>query len=126
MRYTFVMNKVDRLERKLARLDDRKIAIQAGEITGMPKGGKNITLEDLLVQAESTNERINKHMVKAREIREEIEDVIDNLPNPFQSTVLDMYFIERKSLYEIAKELTYSYRYINKTYADGVKSCKIK
>ncbi|UQS82595.1 hypothetical protein MOO45_02805 [Bombilactobacillus folatiphilus] len=123
--YRIIMSKVDRLETKLARLDERKFALGNSKITGMPKGGIALSLEDTVAQIDATNRRINEHLQDARKLRGQLENIFDQLINSKQAEVLDMYFIERLGLYEISLETSYSYRYVTQLYTRGVKSCRI-
>lgn len=125
LQYRGIMKKVDRLEEKLYRIDVKKESLSSPQLSSQPGGGTAITLNDMLVQSEHVNRRINRLMIEANNIREKIFDVLDGLDDKTSATVLDRYFIERKDLDDIADELGYSIRQINRYYASGVRACHI-
>lgn len=116
------MNKVDRWEEKLYRLDSRIISIQSPALKSEPSSSIKITLDDLLIQRKEIEERINIFLEDARTIRKQIEDALDKLENDNEARVLDLYFLERKNLVKIAEILNYSERHVTRLYVNGVKS----
>ena len=60
------------------------------------------------------------------DIRNEIAEKLLDLDNQLEATVLDFYFLERYSLNDIADELSYSDRQIERLYVDGIMSVECR
>lgn len=116
------MNKVDRWEEKLYRLDSKINSIQSPALKSEPSSSIKITLDDLLIQKKEIEERINNFLKDARKLRTEIEDALDNLENDNEARVLDLYFLSRMNLLKISQVLNYSERHVTRLYVDGIKS----
>lgn len=119
------MNKVDRWEEKLYRLDSKINSIQSPALKSEPSSSIKITLDDLLIQKKEIEDRINYFLKGARSLRIEIENVLDKLENTNQARVLDLYFLSRMNLLKISELLNYSERHVTRLYVDGVKKIQI-
>ncbi|MFT8425664.1 MAG: hypothetical protein ABF630_09400 [Liquorilactobacillus sp.] len=122
IKYRIIMNKVDRWEEKLYRLDSKINSIQSPALKSEPSSSIKITLDDLLIQKKEIEERINNFLKDARKLRTEIEDALDNLENDNEARVLDLYFLSRMNLLKISQVLNYSERHVTRLYVDGIKS----
>ncbi|WP_243461318.1 hypothetical protein [Ligilactobacillus salivarius] len=60
------------------------------------------------------------------DIRNEIAEKLLDLDNQLEATVLDFYFLEQYSLNDIADELSYSDRQIERLYVDGIMSVRCR
>ena len=120
--YRYRNNKLrlERLEKKLPLLEDRLTSLRATNLSGMPRGGVPVTMDDLLNDIDLLKERIRKLKIKCDEIKREIIDEIDNLEDTRYSEVLEMYFIERLSFEDISDELGYTERHIKRLYARAI------
>ncbi|KRL40720.1 hypothetical protein FD45_GL001364 [Liquorilactobacillus nagelii DSM 13675] len=119
------MNKVDRWEEKLYRLDSRINSIQSPALKAEPGSSIKITLDDLLIQKKEIEERINNFLKDARKLRTEIENALDKLENNNEARVLDLYFLEGITLHDISKLMTFSERHIIRLYVSGVRKTKL-
>lgn len=111
---------IDRLEEKLARLDDRIFKIKSTTFGDQPKGGIPISLDELLADKEDLNIRINKLLVRGRKYKQEIEQQIDSLEDVRYAEILEMFFIELKDFEIIADELGYTIRHVIRLYSEAI------
>lgn len=119
-RYRKVLTKIDRLQSKLEDLNERMYKIKSPNFSGMPKGGTPPTLAEMLSDKEELESRIEKQIQKSKIIKKEILSVIDDLENDLQSEVLEGFFIEGRTLEDIAEDQGYTVRYIAKVYSVGI------
>lgn len=117
--------KINRLEDKLFELDSSIENLHSTKISDMPRGGVPQTLDDLLIRREELESRINRLLEKNRENRVEICNHLDTLEDDLQAEILEEFFINGKSLEEIAQTERYSLRWISKNYSEGVRNLKL-
>lgn len=123
--YRKKMEKIQRLEDKLAQIDGDIISLKSPVSDGMPKASVRITLDDKLIQRDELEGKINTLLKYARQDRTDITRCIDALDNQKQALVLDRYFIGLQSLEEIADDVSYSCSYVTKLYIQGVQSISV-
>lgn len=121
MQYRKIHTKIDRLRNKLNRLNER-YDLKGVSYSSQPSGSVKQTLDDVLAQKEYIENRLGKLEDESFRIRNEIQDKLLDLDNQLEAEVLDLYFLERYSLTEIADELSYSDRQIERLYANGIMS----
>lgn len=126
MRYRVLMEKVARMEERLAQIDRDLMSVKSPKLTSEPKASVRITLDDKLIQHDELEEKINTLLKHMRRIRCEITQCIDALDNQRQAEVLDKYYIGGMPLENIADEMNYTLSYITKLYVGGTKSIVIK
>ena len=112
---------VDRLEEKLALLDERIKSVKSPNLSGMPRGGTPVTTSELLSDKIDLEKRIERLKAKSKRLRDEILDEIDSLEDPRHCEVLESYFIDRMSIGEIAEEMGYSDRYVYDLYKSAIE-----
>ena len=122
IRYRILNEKIERLEDKLAQIDEDMAALKSPKLTSEPKASVRITLDDKLIQHDELEDKINTLLKHMRRIRCEITQCIDALDNQRQAEVLDRYFIRTQSLDCIADDIGYSRSYVTKLYVQGVRS----
>lgn len=125
MRYRVLMEKVARMEERLAQIDRDLMSVKSPALSSEPKASVRITLEDKLIQREELEDKINTLLKYARQDRTDITRCIDALDNQKQALVLDRYFIGLQSLEEIADDVSYSCSYVTKLYIQGVQSISV-
>ena len=76
----------------------------------------------MLAQKEYVESKLDELTEESIKIRNEIQDKLLELDNQLEAEVLDLYFLERYSLTEIADTLCYSERQIERLYANGIMS----
>ena len=119
-RYKHNLACVGRLEEKLTLLDDRITSVRSPNYSGMPRGGTPVTIEELLSDKSDLEKRIERLKDKGKRLKDHILEEIDSLEDPRYCEVLEAFFIECKSIGEIAEDMGYSERYIYDLYADAV------
>lgn len=112
---------IERLENKLALLIDRIETIKSPNISGMPRGGLPVTIDDLLSDKFDLEKRIKKLKDKNIKIKDRILDEIDALEDYRYCEVLESYFIECKSIADIAEDMGYTDRYIYDLYKNAIE-----
>lgn len=125
MRYRVLMEKVARMEERLAQIDRDLMSVKSPALSSEPKSSVKITLTDKLIQREELEDKINTLLKYARQDRTDITRCIDALDNQKQALVLDRYFIGLQSLEEIADDVSYSCSYVTKLYIQGVQSISV-
>ena len=111
---------IGRLEEKLTLLDERIKSVKSPNYSSIPRGGKPITIEDLLADKIDLEKRIKRLKDKGKRIKDQILEEIDTLEDPKYSEVLEAYFIDCMSISDIAEEMGYSDRYIYDLYKDAI------
>lgn len=120
--YSYKNNKkrLTRLEEKLSLLNERITSIKSPNLSGMPRGGIPVTLDDLLSDKDILQNRIKKLKVKCESIKKDILNEIDKLEDIRYSEVLELYFISDLSFDDIGDELGYTTRHVLRLYTRGV------
>lgn len=121
MQYRKIHTKIDRLKNKLNRLNER-YELKGISYSSEPSGSVKQTLDDVLAQKEYVESKLDELTEESIKIRNEIQDKLLELDNQLEAEVLDLYFLERYSLTEIADTLCYSERQIERLYASGIMS----
>lgn len=114
---------IDNLEEKLVKVDERILKIKSTNFNSTGGGrGKIQTIEDLIADKDDLERRINNLCQKGRQIKREVADIIDTLEEPQQAKVLEMFFIECKSIEIIADELAYNQRHVVRLFNAGINN----
>lgn len=125
MRYRKIHTKIDRLKDKLNRLNER-YDLKGVSYSSEPSSSVKKTLDDVLAQKEYLENKIDEMVSESIDIRNEIAEKLLDLDNQLEATVLDFYFLEQYSLNDIADELSYSDRQIERLYVDGIMSVRCR
>lgn len=120
-RYRRNIECISRLEEKLEILDQRITTIRGSNLSGMPRGGVPVTLDDLLSDKEDLERRINRLKVKGRELKRSTIEEIDSLEDPRYCEVLEAYFIDCLSIAEIADQSGYTERHVYNLYKEAIR-----
>ncbi|MGK4099164.1 DUF1492 domain-containing protein [Ligilactobacillus salivarius] len=125
MRYRKIHTKIDRLKDKLNRLNER-YDLKGVSYSSEPSSSVKKTLDDVLAQREYLENKLDEVISESINIRNEIQDKLLELDNQLEAAVLDFYFLEQYSLNDIADELSYSDRQIERLYIDGIMSVECR
>jgi hypothetical protein len=125
MRYRKIHTKIDRLKDKLNRLNKR-YDLKGVSYSSEPSSSVKKTLDDVLAQKEYLENKLDEMVSESIDIRNEITEKLLDLDNQLEATVLDFYFLEQYSLNDIADELSYSDRQIERLYVDGIMSVECR
>ena len=113
---------VNRLKSKIKNLDERMTSLRSPTLSDMPRGGTPITKEDMIAEKDELIDRLSRLEDKGRKIKAELLDKIDDLDDPRYAEVLESYFIDCKTLEDIADENNYTMRHIVRLYSSAIKS----
>lgn len=119
-RYKKNLSCIERLEAKLDLVNSRMISVRSPKFSDMPRGGTPVTMTDLIIEKEELEERIERLMKKSKKLRSEILEEIDRVEDPRYAEILEDFFINCKTLEEIADETTYTVRHVYRLYSEGV------
>ena len=119
-RYKINLACIGRLEEKLTLLDERIKSVKSPNYSGMPRGGTPVTLEELLSDKIDLEKRIKRLKDKGKKLKDQILDEIDSLEDPRYCEVLEAYFIECKTINEIAEDMGYTEVHIYNLYREAV------
>ena len=111
---------IGRLEEKLSLLDERITSVKSPTLSGMPRGGKPTTVDDLVSEKLDLEKRIKRLKDRGKSIRSQILEEIDSLEDPRYAEVLEAYFIDCKNISDIAEEMGYTDRYIYDLYKEAI------
>ena len=111
---------IDRLESKLARLDDRLYNVKCATLNKIGTSSQLVTLDELISDKDDLQKRINKLLIKSRKYKREIEEQIDLLDDVRYAEILEMFFIELKGFEIIADELGYTIRHVIRLYSEAI------
>lgn len=119
-RYRNYLVRINRLEEKLADIDNQLIGLKSRQITDMPRGGKPLSKDDLLIRKEETEHRIQNLVDISREVRSEIFECIETIDDYRFAEVLECYFIDGYTLEAIAEIKHYSVQHVGYLYGKGL------
>lgn len=111
---------VDRLEEKLSLLDDRIKSIKTPSLSGMPRGGQPITIDELMSDKMDLEKRIARLKEKADNLKYEILEEIDTLDDVRYVEILESFFIDCIDLEDIADNEGYTVRHVYRLYSEAV------
>lgn len=112
---------IDRLEEKLTLLDERIKSVKSPSLSGMPRGGTPVTVEELLSDKIDLEKRIKRLKDKSKIIKDQILEEIDSLEDPRYCEVLESYLIDCKNMSEISEDMGYTDRYIYDLYRNAIE-----
>ena len=120
-RYRKNLSCIKRLEKKIALIDERMTTIKSPSLSGMPRGGVPITIDDLISDKQDLENRVKRLKQKSRDLKNAVCEEIDSLEDPLQCEVLEAYFIDCQSIEDIAEDLGYTERYIYSIYSEAIR-----
>lgn len=116
---------IERLEEKLALLDDRITGLKSPSLSGMPRGGVPVTIDDLMSDKLDLEDRIKRLKAKSRDLKREVCEEIDSLEDSTDCEILEAFFIDGKSFEEIAEDLGYTERRVIARYSEAIKKLSL-
>ena len=111
---------IDRLENKLRALEARIQGVRSPSLSGMPRGGKPVTREDLIADKVDLERRIERLKGKGEDIRRETLDLIDELEDARYAEVLESFLIDDMTFREIAEDMDYTERHVIRLYSEAI------
>lgn len=124
-RYRKNMSKVERLQAKLETIEDRLSAISSPGFSDMPRGTNRITTADRIHEKIELEQRIERLTKRGYDLKAEILEVIDDLEEPREAEVLELFCIDGLDFYDIADELHYTIRHVGRLYNAAIRNARI-
>lgn len=118
--YRRVMSMIRDMELKIEYIDKCMTSAKSGKITGMPRGGTPITMEDMVAKKDEYICRKKRYEVIANQKKEIVQSYIDTVFSPRHNEVLTLYYAEAKTIEEIAKEIPCTVRHALRLRKEGV------
>lgn len=111
---------IGRLEEKLMSLDERIKSVRSPNLSGMPRGGTPVSIEELLSDKIDLEKRIERLKGKGKKLKDEILEEIDSLEDPRYCEILESFFIDCIPLEDIAETEGYTIRHVYRLYSEAV------
>lgn len=119
-RYRRKLEVIERLKERVRALDSKIESLRSPSLSGMPRGGKAVTSEDMVADKIDLERRIGALRLEAGKARREILDLIDQVDDVRRGEVLEDYFIYGMSFGQIAEEMGYTERHIIRLYGEAL------
>lgn len=99
-----------RIDNQIERLDNLALTMgspSTPNLTGLPSGGSGGTskIERQVIKKAELEEKIRDMIQEERQIRSELETLIDTLANPDEQTVIEMRYFDRAKWWQICAAL---------------------
>lgn len=111
---------IRRLEEKLISLDERITSIRTPNLSGMPRGGTPVTVDELIADKIDLEDRIERLRNKQRDLKKQTLDEIDSLDDVRYCEILEAFFVDCISLEDIAENEGYTVRHVYRLYSEAV------
>lgn len=111
---------IRRLEDKLVSLDERITSVKTPNLSGMPRGGTPVTVDELIADKIDLEDRIKRLRKKQRDLRKQTLDEIDSLDDVRYCEILEAFFIDCIPLEDIAENEGYTVRHVYRLYSEAV------
>ena len=112
---------LERLEKKLEIMSERITSIKSPSLSGMPRGGVPVTIDDLMSDKMDLEGRIDRLRKKSRDLKREVCEEIDSLEDSRYCEILEAFFIDGLSFEDIAEDLGYTERHVINLYSEAIK-----
>lgn len=123
--YYWQSYRLEKLQKKLERINDRIESIKTSNISIMPKGGTHLDIVDLLAIQEEYQRILISKMSALERTRKNIELSIQTIEDAKLESILSDKYLENLSYKEIGAELNRSDRHIRRLHDIGIRLMKI-
>ena len=117
------------IDRKLKEVDcwRAKLSRLTPVYSSQPKGGGTIysRTEEIIIKITDMEEAINADIDKLIDLKQEIERVIDSVPNDKERILLKYRYLDGKTFEWIAAEMNYSWRQIHRLHSQALTNLKM-
>ena len=117
---------INRLKKKLDLLEHKIKSARSSNLSGMPRGGTPLTMEDMIADKSDLEDRIKRLKKKGVTIKKQILEEIDSLDDSRYCEILEAFFIDCLSLEDIADKEGYTVRHVYKIYSEAVRALSVK
>ena len=94
-------------------LDAASVVLRSPALTGIPRGGGDRDLSDIVAMQDRIRERAYKARDRALQLMDEISEAIETVPDPQQQMLLWMRYIYCRNWYDIADAMHLSMRSVH-------------
>lgn len=108
------------LKRQVNDIDGQIYGCSSGKLTGMPRGGKPVTREDMANEKADILKRIERLEIVRKQKKEIVQAYIDTVFSPRHNNILTMYYIKVLPIWKIAELEGYSQRHTFRLYEQGL------
>lgn len=122
--YLYHLEEQESLERELERLMSRATKMTS-VISDMPRGGDSPDMGDLIIKWLPLQEEINREIEICIEERKKVRAYLDTVKEPTLRTVLQLTYIEGMMQKDIAVQLKYCVRQVQRYQDEALKLVKI-
>ena len=117
---------INRLREKLDILINRIESAKTSNLSGLPRGGVPLTMDDLISEKDELIQRIERLNKKQAVYKSEILNEIDTLDDVRRAEVLESFFIGCLTLEQIAEKENYTVRHVYRLYSEGVTELALR
>lgn len=116
---------IERLENKLADLNERIYKIKSPTFSGMPRGSVPVDVADLISDRDELKERIDRLKSKGKSLKVETLEIIDELDDVRYAEILESFLIDCKSLEDISEDMGYTVRHVTRLYSEALSQVSV-
>ena len=105
--YATLQRKIDNQIERLENLNATMGSPSTPNLTGLPSGGGDGTskIERQVAKKDELEEKIRRMIMEERQLRKELEQLIETLKNPDEQTVIEMRYIDRAKWWTVCAAL---------------------
>lgn len=105
--YASFQRRIDNQIERLERLEAVMGSPSTPNLTGMPSGGSSGTskIERRVAQKEELEEKIRRMVREERQLRKELESLIETLKNPDEQIIIEMRYIDQAKWWTVCEAL---------------------
>jgi hypothetical protein len=108
------------LKKQVKDIDAQIYGCSSGKITGMPRGGKPVTREDMANEKADIQKRIERLEIVKAQKKEIVQAYIDTVFSPRHNKILTLYCIKVLPIWKIAELEGYSQRHTFRLYEQAL------
>lgn len=119
--YQSAVRERQRLKWEIKAIEDELTSISSPSFDGMPKGsGITDKMAEGAARLEEKSRALGDAYIRAQETFMRIEAVVALVPDPVQRQVLTLRYISRMKWEDIAIEVAYSYRHLERIHGEAL------
>lgn len=105
--YATLQRKIDNQIERLENLNATMGSPSTPNLTGLPSGGGDGTskIEKQVAKKDELEKKIRRMIMEERQLRKELEQLIETLKNPDEQTVIEMRYIDRAKWWTVCAAL---------------------
>lgn len=105
--YATLQRKIDNQIERLENLNATMGSPSTPNLTGLPSGGGDGTskIERQVAKKDELEKKIRRMIMEERQLRKELEQLIETLKNPDEQTVIEMRYIDREKWWTVCAAL---------------------